>query len=316
MLCIQTPKTFKDVLHHLDICQRLKSLIQNWTEIPHLVFYGPLGSGKKTLIGCMMREHYGNSIDNTMCFKFSYFSVHVSDVHLEYSVCEKTSSDFIGDLIDRIKSMNVQNASFHTVIIHGFEKVNRNIILSMCHILEKYIHTARFIFVCTSFGKFTPVQKHCLCIRVPIVSIQECSAILNGLEVPMPTERIQQLRTRYKGNIFDIINHSVLETKCKISQKITLKNIDDILLKLTDGILHQNKALIQTSVLELFIIPLSSSILIKELCLYMLQKQEFKKYEYKIASLCASYEYDSVNVSNPLYAVSALCLILSCVVNT
>ncbi|GAU16314.1 hypothetical protein TSUD_299460 [Trifolium subterraneum] len=52
------PKTLDNVMVHNDIAQNLKKLVTEH-DCPHLLFYGPSGAGKKTLIMALLRQMFG-----------------------------------------------------------------------------------------------------------------------------------------------------------------------------------------------------------------------------------------------------------------
>ncbi|CAB4263287.1 unnamed protein product [Prunus armeniaca] len=56
------PKTLDQAMVHQDIAQNLKKLVAE-QDCPHLLFYGPSGSGKKTLIIALLRQIFGPSAD-------------------------------------------------------------------------------------------------------------------------------------------------------------------------------------------------------------------------------------------------------------
>ncbi|TQE11661.1 hypothetical protein C1H46_002697 [Malus baccata] len=56
------PKTLDQAIVHQDIAQNLKKLVAE-QDCPHLLFYGPSGSGKKTLIIALLRQVFGPSAD-------------------------------------------------------------------------------------------------------------------------------------------------------------------------------------------------------------------------------------------------------------
>ena len=47
---------------HTDIKNTLKNFLLN-NNVPHILFYGPHGSGKKTLVNDYIKEIYPNSIE-------------------------------------------------------------------------------------------------------------------------------------------------------------------------------------------------------------------------------------------------------------
>ncbi|OIT19339.1 PREDICTED: replication factor C subunit 3-like [Nicotiana attenuata] len=56
------PKTLDKVIVHEDVAQNLQKLVLAG-DCPHLLFYGPSGSGKKTLIMALLRQIFGPSAD-------------------------------------------------------------------------------------------------------------------------------------------------------------------------------------------------------------------------------------------------------------
>ncbi|RVW35176.1 Replication factor C subunit 3 [Vitis vinifera] len=56
------PKTLDNLIVHDDVAQNLKKLVTE-QDCPHLLFYGPPGSGKKTLIMAILRQMFGPSAD-------------------------------------------------------------------------------------------------------------------------------------------------------------------------------------------------------------------------------------------------------------
>jgi len=56
------PKTIDECTFHYDQRILIKNMCMN-NEVPHLIFYGPKGSGKKTLIDVLLRELYKENMD-------------------------------------------------------------------------------------------------------------------------------------------------------------------------------------------------------------------------------------------------------------
>ncbi|MCO5576696.1 hypothetical protein L7F22_030511 [Adiantum nelumboides] len=56
------PHTLDKVMVHVEEAQRLKQLVGQG-DCPHLLFFGPSGAGKKTLIMALLREVYGSGAE-------------------------------------------------------------------------------------------------------------------------------------------------------------------------------------------------------------------------------------------------------------
>jgi replication factor C subunit 3/5 len=53
------PTQLKNLSYHPDTTARLESLAAAPANMPHLLFYGPPGAGKKTRINALLRAIYG-----------------------------------------------------------------------------------------------------------------------------------------------------------------------------------------------------------------------------------------------------------------
>lgn len=56
------PVSFSKLSFHSEINSRLQ-LLASSDELPHLLFYGASGAGKKTRVSCLLREIYGSGVD-------------------------------------------------------------------------------------------------------------------------------------------------------------------------------------------------------------------------------------------------------------
>lgn len=56
------PNTLNKLTLHHDISAKLEALAQS-EELPHLLFYGPPGAGKKTRVLAFLREVYGAGVE-------------------------------------------------------------------------------------------------------------------------------------------------------------------------------------------------------------------------------------------------------------
>eukprot|EP00918_Siedleckia_nematoides_P048228 GHVU01105694.1.p2 GENE.GHVU01105694.1~~GHVU01105694.1.p2 ORF type:complete len:106 (+),score=23.29 GHVU01105694.1:310-627(+) len=74
------PRSLEELSCHAELTRFLKQLVAQPEQLPHLLFYGPNGAGKKTRIMALLREIYGEGIDK---------------VHAETIQPEGTKAEFI-----------------------------------------------------------------------------------------------------------------------------------------------------------------------------------------------------------------------------
>ena len=55
------PKELSDLISHEEIIQTIQKFIDQ-QQLPHLLFYGPPGSGKKTRVMAFLSDLYGNGV--------------------------------------------------------------------------------------------------------------------------------------------------------------------------------------------------------------------------------------------------------------
>jgi len=320
MLCIQQPIGFEFIQHHQALCVRLKNLVKSWNEIPHLLIHGPEGSGKKTMVDALLYEKYGESMKEKQKFIESYFIVYVSTVHMEYHLTEKTTRTFIDDLLQRVKSINVHNASFHVIVIHGLSELSVVLLNQFKLIMDQFVTSARFIIVGPSATNLRIVNTRCLCIRVPRITQTECAGILKSLIDKGSVEdvrenEVEEIYSSYKGNLFDMLNHCQLQQLIHTfpSRKIELKGVFPIFDMLIEGIRTKNKMQIQFTINQLIVVPLDTSTIIRTLCLRIVQMEKDGESElseqdkYEVVKLCAHYDqFGARNTINGIYIVNVL----------
>ena len=199
---------------HQSMAPRLKQLASSG-EFPHLLFYGPHGSGKKTLVLSVLRELFGSNVDRT---KLEYRSFKPtpsktvemttigSNYHIECNPSDVGNSDrFViqevikeiashGALTARVDQMGMQvegkgnekeggdKKKFKVVILNEVDKLSKQAQAGLRRTMEKYSSACRLILICNSFSKvIEPVRSRCLGIRVPCPSHEELSKLLVGV---------------------------------------------------------------------------------------------------------------------------------------
>jgi replication factor C subunit 3/5 len=195
------PTKLDDLSYHGEISDRLRSLAHNPETLPHLLFFGPSGAGKKTRITALLRELYGPSAERIKLDKRTFttptkrqveINLITSNHHIELSPGDAGLNDrfVVQDIIKEMASnQNIaamsttsdhnnkeaggnnnhhhQKALFKTVVLTEVDQLSRQAQAALRRTMEKYTSTCRLILCCNSQSKvIEPVRSRCLGIRV------------------------------------------------------------------------------------------------------------------------------------------------------
>eukprot|EP01035_Chromulina_nebulosa_P021070 gene21070-27300_t len=189
------PSTLSRLSLHQELSNKLIALSKS-DELPHLLFYGPPGSGKKTRIMCLLKEIYGSNVEKVKIenrvFKTSTnrvieINTLASNYHIECNPSDAGSGDrfVIQEVIKEIAShTNINNVttnakSFKIVVLSEVDKLSKQAQAGLRRTMEKYASQCRVILLCNNASKvIEPIRSRCLGIRVPSPSLEEISDLL------------------------------------------------------------------------------------------------------------------------------------------
>jgi len=208
------PKTLSQASCHPQINSRLMSLSANAPSMPHLLFYGPSGAGKKTRITCLLRSLFGpgaerlrldKRIFTTPTKKTIEINMISSNYHIEISPGDAGLQDryVVQEVIKEMAQNKSLSASVNTfrpysshsqkdgkpnatkkvefkvVLLVDVDRLSRQAQAALRRTMEKYASTCRLILCCQNPSKvIEPVRSRCLGIRVPSPSHDEIVSIL------------------------------------------------------------------------------------------------------------------------------------------
>lgn len=208
------PMTFSGLSYHQGLSRRLEHLTSS-ADMPHLLFYGPPGSGKRTRVGCALRQLFGPSVEKKRVmhrvFKVGETSkqVEVTTVtsahHVEVNPSESGINDrlVVQELIKDIASsapIDVSGAgsssatdtgpssstgaagkqgSIKVIVLHQVDSMSRLAQQALRRTMERYALTCRVILVTDTVTKvIQPLRSRCLGIRVPSPSVDDVKRVL------------------------------------------------------------------------------------------------------------------------------------------
>ena len=135
----------------------LNNISNNYKDIPHIVFYGPHGSGKKTRIMALLNDIYNETVYTTKMKEYEFkkkktYQVKYSNYHNEInpSIHKVNDFDVLNNYIKLLSSsQNVINKNnLKTLVIYNLDELSDKTQYSLRRIME--IHSAHIKIIFTA----------------------------------------------------------------------------------------------------------------------------------------------------------------------
>ncbi|KAM1037021.1 hypothetical protein FF1_031934 [Malus domestica] len=202
------PKTLDQAIVHQDIAQNLKKLVAE-QDCPHLLFYGPSGSGKKTLIIALLRQVFGPSADKVKVENKTWkvdagsrtidieLTTMSSTNHIELNPSDAGFQDryIVQEIIKEMaKNRPIDTKGkkgYKILVLNEVDKLSREAQHSLRRTMEKYSAYCQLILCCNSSSKVTEaIWSQCLNVRInaptedQIVKVLEFIGKKEALQLP------------------------------------------------------------------------------------------------------------------------------------
>jgi replication factor C subunit 3/5 len=197
------PLNFEQMISHTHIIETLQNFIKN-NSLPHLLFYGPPGSGKTSLIKVCAKKLYGDQY-NLMV--------------LEINASENRGIEVVRSLINQFvstKNVFCNNPNmFKLIILDEADAMTSDAQKILRKVIEKYTKNTRFCLTCNYIKKISlALQSRCIKFRfAPLSSNLIKERIIQISEIEKITYNDSGLDTiidRSKGDMRKILN--ILQT--------------------------------------------------------------------------------------------------------
>jgi replication factor C subunit 3/5 len=296
---------------HKEIFHKLKKISED-DCMPHIIFYGNPGTGKKTMINLFLEMIFDKSIYKMDDSKYTVISsgnienevfVKQSDHHI---IIEPNNNNFDRYLIqDIVKEyarryplyVYEKSRNFKMVQINNLDNLSYYAQTSLRRTIEKYSKTCRFVMWCYSLSKvIEPLRSRCLCIHVPTQTTDDLVkwtfniASLQNINLKLPV--LDYIINSSNGNLKDILWKLDLYKYCgKVQngyQKSLIALIDEI-------ITGQDIQIIRDYIYKMMITNISSNVIIKDILNIVLTKidqyPDSKDKSTKIIDFASNFEY-------------------------
>jgi len=294
---------------HKEILEKLKTISTD-DCLPHIIFYGNPGSGKKTLINLFLEQIFDKSVYNLDDSKYNVISsgnieteviVKQSDHHI---VIEPGNNNFDRYLIQDIVKEYARryplcifesSREFKMVQINHLDNLSYYAQTSLRRTIEKYSKTCRFIMWCYSLSKvIEPLRSRCLCIHVPTQTDEELIKwtfnIASLEKIKLNFNVLTNIVESSNGNLKNILWKLDLYKYCERTTncyQLALNNL------ITEILTTHNTSTIRDYIYKMMITGITSGIIIKDILDIILVKiSNYPKDKiFKIINFASLYEY-------------------------
>jgi replication factor C subunit 3/5 len=137
-----------EIVYHDNNITTIKSLLNN-NIFPNMIFYGPSGIGKTTIILAIAKQIYGND--------FNIMTLIIDSINDRGITIIR---DEIKEFIDKKPMFN---KSTQLIIIDDVDSITIDAQFALRRIIEKYSSSIRFCFICNNKNKIIPaIQSRCM----------------------------------------------------------------------------------------------------------------------------------------------------------
>eukprot|EP00924_Labyrinthula_sp_SR-Ha-C_P003731 maker-scaffold_3-snap-gene-3.2-mRNA-1 protein AED:0.27 eAED:0.27 QI:51/1/1/1/1/1/2/81/364 len=147
------PDSLTDVVGHESIVQTINKLIEA-KRVPHLLLYGPAGTGKTSTILAIAKQIYCES-EKSMVLELNASDARgIDTVRNEIQTFAGTRNLF---------NMNPSStAGFKLVLLDEADNMTKDAQAALRRVIEKYSQTTRFCLICNYVSKIIPaIQSRC-----------------------------------------------------------------------------------------------------------------------------------------------------------
>lgn len=212
------PKSLNDILSHHDIVTSMKNFIKT-SSLPNILFHGPPGTGKTSVITACIKEIYGKDI-NTMV--------------MDLNASEERGIDTVRVRIKKfVTCENVfakKNHKFKIVILDEIDSMTDDAQCILRKIIEENTKNARFCLICNYFNKINEaLRSRCICFKFrPLKKeniIQKIEHIIEEENLDLDKNAINTLINRSKGDMRKVLN--ILQSTSMLDKKIRSDTINN-----------------------------------------------------------------------------------------
>jgi len=210
------PENFNDIKGQEKIVSRIKAFVKQ-KNMPHLLFAGPAGVGKTSLILVAARELYGDNWRANI---------------LELNASDERGIDIVRNQIKNFaRTKAIGNVSFKIAILDEADALTKEAQQALRRTMENFSSTCRFCLIVNYSSKIIdPIQSRCAIFRFKPLEEKEVRSIVKvvekGEKIKVDENAITSLYQICQGDVRRMEN--ILQSCAAINNNITEELVYEI----------------------------------------------------------------------------------------
>ena len=153
------PKKLKEIVGQKPITDRLQKFLVE-SDLPHLLFAGPAGTGKTTAIIAFANELYGDQFQGNF---------------LELNASDERGIDVIRNRVKSFaRTSPLGDVPFKIISLDEADSLTRDAQHALRRTMERYVSSCRFCLICNYSSRIIdPIQSRCAIFRFPRLGEKE-----------------------------------------------------------------------------------------------------------------------------------------------